>query len=273
MKRLLKHKLGMTGASLLLLFVILASAAPWISPYDPSKTESGPPLSRPSRHHLLGTDELGRDVFSRTLHGAKIAITVGLVASGLALLAGSVIGTIAGYYGGWLDSIVMRITDAWLAFPIMILALTMAAVLGPNLRNVVIAIAFVSTPNFIRLARGQALALRERQFVEAARALAVADWRILARHMMPNLLPVLIVQGSLTAGHAILTESALSFLGVGVMPPQPSWGAMLSQAQGFLAAAPWMAVGPGAAIFLIVMGFNLMGDGLRDVYDPRLRGS
>lgn len=272
LRQLLANHVGALGMSICVVVVLVAALAWWIAPHDPTQLAAGDPLSRPSANHWFGTDELGRDIFSRVAFGAQIALSVGLLSALIAVVGGVPLGLAAGYYGGWFDSVLMRLVDAWLAFPMMVLALGMTAALGPSLINVTIAVGFVNIPNFVRLARGQTLLLKQRQYIEAARSIAQRDSVILFRHLLPNMLPVLIVQASLTVAYAIMVESALSFLGVGVMPPTPSWGAMLSQSQAFLTLAPWMALFPGAAIFLLVMGLNLLGDGLRDVLDPRLRG-
>jgi peptide/nickel transport system permease protein len=267
-RRFFSNKLGQAGLAILVIAVLLAIGADWIAPYEPNAQSTGDPLSPPSAEHWFGTDELGRDLFSRVVQAARIAVFVPSLSTLFAGVIGITIGLITGYYGGWLDSIVMRITDAWLAFPIMVLALAMSAAMGPGISSAIIAIAFVSAPNFIRLARGQTLVVKTAEYIEAARAVGQIDRVILLRHVLPNISSVLIVQASLTAATAILTESALSFLGVGVMPPRPSWGAMLSNAQPFLGRAPWLAIAPGVAILLLVMGINLVGDGLRDALDP-----
>jgi len=269
-RRFFTNKLGLTGTIIVGVVLIIAVGAPWIAPYEPAAQSTGDPLSPPSRSHWFGTDELGRDILSRVVYAARIAVLVGMLSTFLAAAVGIPIGLITGYYGGWLDSIVMRVTDAWLAFPIMVLALAISAAMGPGLTNAIIAIAFVSIPGYIRLARGQTLVVKAREFIEAARVIGQINAVILYRYVLPNISSVLIVQASLTTASAILTESALSFLGVGVMPPNPSWGAMLSNAQPFLSRAPWMAIAPGASIFLLVMGINLAGDGLRDALDPKI---
>ena len=268
-RRFRTNPLGLAGAVICAVIVIIGLGAPWIARYDPAALGAGQPLHGPSWAHPFGTDELGRDVFARVAYAAHIALFVGLVSTLLAAALGIPLGLVSGYYRGWVDQVTMRVTDAWLAFPVMVLALGMTAVLGPGLNNATIAIAFVTIPIFIRLTRGQALVLRERPYVEAARTAGQRDAVILWRHVLPNILSVLIVQCSLAAGGAILVETALSFLGVGVMPPTPSWGSMLSSAQPYLAMAPWMVIAPGTFIFLLVLGFNLIGDGLRDALDPR----
>lgn len=268
-KRLLSSQLAMAGLLICVVIVALGLAAPMTAPYDPAQLGAGLPMQPPSASHLLGTDELGRDVFSRVVYAARIALYVSLASTLLAAIVGIPLGLVSGYYRGWVDSVVMRVTDAWLAFPVMVLALGMTAALGPGLNNATLAIGFVTIPLFIRLTRGQVLSLSQRQYIEAARAAGQSNTIILARHLLPNIVPVLIVQFSLAAGSAVLVETALSFLGVGVMPPTPSWGSMLSSAQAYLLMAPWMAIAPGTCIFLLVLGLNLVGDGLRDALDPR----
>jgi len=269
-RRFFANKLGRTGSIIVAVVLVVAVGAPWIAPYEPAAQSTGDPISPPSRSHWFGTDELGRDTFARTVYAARIAVLVGMLSMLLAAVVGIPIGLITGYYGGWFDSITMRVTDAWLAFPMMVLALAMSAVLGPGLMNAIIAIAFASIPGYIRLARGQTLVIKSREFIEAARVIGQIDALILFRHVFPNISSVLIVQASLTVARAILTESGLSFLGLGIRPPTPSWGGMLSFAQPFLALAPWMAIAPGVSIFLTVMGINLVGDGLRDALDPKI---
>lgn len=259
----------MTGAVICVVVLLLAVGARWLAPFDPAQIGTGPPMQPPTWSHLFGTDELGRDIFSRVAFAAQIALMVSIVSTLVATVVGVPLGLASGYYRGWIDSAIMRVTDAWLAFPVMVLALAMTATLGAGLQNATLAIGFVTIPLFIRLARGQVLAISQRPYVEAARAAGQQDARILLQHVLPNIIPVLIVQFSLAAGTAVLVETALSFLGVGVMPPTPSWGAMLSSAQPYLMMAPWMAIAPGAAIAALVLGLNLLGDGLRDVLDPR----
>jgi ABC-type dipeptide/oligopeptide/nickel transport system permease subunit len=269
-RRFFTNRLGLAGSIIVGVIVVLALAAPWIAPYDPAEQGTGDPLSSPNISNWFGTDELGRDIFTRVVYAGQIAVLVGTLSTFVAAVIGIPFGLVTGYYGGWLDSVMMRITDAWLAFPIMVLALAISAAMGPGLTNAIIAIGFVSIPNYIRLARGQTLVVKSTGYVEAALVIGQIDVVILNRYVLPNISSVLIVQSSLTAAAAILTESALSFLGVGVMPPTPSWGAMLSHAMPFLTMAPWMAIAPGVAIFLLVMGINLLGDGLRDALDPKI---
>jgi peptide/nickel transport system permease protein len=248
---------------------IMAVFAPWFAPYDPIQQNYDALSQAPSKLHLFGTDNLGRDVLSRTIYGARVSLSAGVIAVGLATLAGLVFGMIAGFFGGVLDEIIMRVVDAMLAFPFLVLAITLAAVLGPNLQNAMLAIAVVSAPVFARLARGQVLSERERDYVQAAHALGSSDWRIVTHHLLPNIAGPIIIQASLSVAGAILAESSLSFLGLGVQPPTPSWGEMLNTARGYLRDAPWTATAPGSLIFISVLAFNLLGDGLRDALDPK----
>lgn len=265
------NRLALAGMVLLLLLALGAGFAPWLSPYSPTRTDFAALQQPPSSKHLLGTDELGRDILSRILYGARVSLVAGLISVSIALVLGGVIGLVAGFYGSWLDDLLMRLTDAMLAFPFLVLAIALAAVLGPSLQNTLLAIGVVTTPVFARLVRGQALAERPRDYVQAALALGMSDGRILLRHLLPNLLGPLIVQVSLSTAAAVLAEATLSFLGLGIQPPTPSWGSMLNAARGYLTYAPWMAIFPGLAIFLAVLAFNLIGDGLRDALDPRLK--
>lgn len=268
-RRFWANKPAVIGAAVLLLFALLALLAPWVSPYDPAQVFFTDLRAAPSARHLFGTDELGRDIFARVLFGARLSLTAGLVSVALAALVGSALGLLAGFVGGWLDEVIMRVVDALLALPFLVLAIALAAVLGPSLQNTMLAIAIVSTPAFARVARGQVLAERERDYAQAAVALGASNGRVLFRHLLPNLSGALTVQVTLAIAGAVLAESSLSFLGLGVQPPAPSWGSMLNAARGYLAYAPWMAFFPGLAIFLAVLAFNLLGDGLREALDPR----
>ncbi|MBI4012498.1 MAG: ABC transporter permease [Candidatus Rokubacteria bacterium] len=241
-----------------------------LAPYDPIATDTAHVLEPPRRAHPFGTDDLGRDILSRVMHGARISLAVGVASVALAAAAGVPIGLAAGYWRR-LDDPCMRLMDLILAFPAVILALAIVAAVGPSLGNVMAAIAFVNIPVFARLARGQTLTLREREYVTAARALGQRDGWIVARHILPNASAALIVQASLSIAFAILAEASLSFLGLGVQPPLPAWGSMLSLARGYTELAPWLAIFPGLAIFVTVIGFNVLGDGLRDVLDPTVR--
>ncbi len=268
-KRFTRNRLAVAGLVLIALLTLMAVFAPLIAPYDPIKQDYGALTQAPSLAHLFGTDNLGRDVLTRTIYGARVSLSAGVIAVGLATLAGLVLGLLAGFFGGWLDELIMRVVDAMLAFPFLVLAITLAAVLGPNLQNAMLAIAVVSAPVFARLARGQVLSERERDYVQAAHALGSSDARIVIRHLLPNIAGPIIIQASLSVAGAILAESSLSFLGLGVQPPTPSWGEMLNTARGYLRDAPWTAIAPGSLIFVSVLAFNLLGDGLRDALDPR----
>ncbi|MFN3391044.1 MAG: nickel transporter permease [Meiothermus ruber] len=265
------NRLALAGMVMLLLLVLGAIFAPILVPYSPTSTDFSALQQPPSSQHWFGTDQLGRDIFSRVLYGARVSLAAGLISVLLALLLGGLIGLVAGFYGGWIDDVLMRLTDAMLAFPFLVLAIALAAVLGPSLQNTMLAIGVVTTPVFARLIRGQVLTERPREYVQAAVALGGSDGRIITRHLLPNILGPLIVQVSLSTATAVLAEATLSFLGLGVQPPTPSWGSMLNDARGYLSQAPYMALFPGLAIFLAVLAFNLIGDGLRDALDPRMK--
>jgi peptide/nickel transport system permease protein len=268
-RRLLRRPLAVAGLVVALVFVLAAIFAPLIAPYDPGKSDFSAALAGPSAEHLFGTDELGRDVFSRVVWGARASMQAGVFATLLAMAFAVPIGLIAGYYRGWVDPVVSRITDVMLAFPFLIVAVGLAAVLGPSLKNATIALGFAAAPLLIRITRGETLALREEDYVRAAVANGASDSTILARHILPNMAGTLIVQATVTIPTAIIGESLLSFLGLGVQPPTPSWGVMLSAAQPFIDQAPRLVIFPGLAVFLATLSFNLLGDGLRDVLDPR----
>jgi ABC-type dipeptide/oligopeptide/nickel transport system permease subunit len=270
--KFLRNRSAVAGAALVLLFVGLALLAPWIAPFDPAKTNFAALRQAPSLGYWLGTDEIGRDILSRVMHGGVASLYAGVVAVLIAVLIGVPIGLAAGWYGGWTDAAISRATDALLAVPFLILAIALAAALGPSLVNAMIAIGLSQVPIFVRLARGQALVVKSEDFVEGARAVGVADLMILVRHVAPNTLPPILVQATLTVATAIIAEASLSFLGLGQQPPAPSWGSMLNTAKNYLEQAPWMSLSPGVAIFLVVLGFNLLGDGLRDALDPRDTG-
>jgi len=270
-RRLKRRKGAMAGLAVVVVFVLLAVLAPLIAPYDPTATSFSQVRKPPSWIHWMGTDEVGRDVLSRVIFGARASLSAGLVSVGIALGLGVPLGLLAGYAGGWIDSVISRLVDAMLAIPFLILAITLAAFLGPSLSNAMIAIGITATPVFIRLTRGQTITAKVEDYVEAARAVGNPRWRIALRHILPNVVSPLLVQASLAIAGAIIAEAALSFLGLGQQPPQPSWGSMLNSAQRFIAQAPWMAFWPGFAIFLAVLSFNLLGDGLRDALDPRHR--
>jgi peptide/nickel transport system permease protein len=268
-RRLLRRPLAVAGLVVALVFVLAAIFAPVIAPYDPGKSDFSAALAPPSAEHLFGTDELGRDVFSRVIWGARASMQVGVFSTLLAMLVAVPIGLVAGYYRGWIDPVVSRTTDVMLAFPFLIVAVGLAAILGPSLTNATIALAFAAAPALIRVTRGETLALREEDYVRAAIANGASDTTILRRHVLPNMTGTLIVQATVWIPTAIIGEALLSFLGLGVQPPTPSWGVMLSAAQPFIDQAPRLVIFPGLAIFLATLSFNLLGDGLRDVLDPR----
>ena len=269
LRRFVRRPLAVIGLSVALLFVIVAIFAPQLAPYDPAALDLDSLLAPPSREHLLGTDELGRDLLSRVMWGARASIQAGVLATLLAMAIAVPIGVTAGYFRGWFDHVVARVTDVLLAFPFLILAVGLAAILGPSLLNATIAIGVGAAPALIRVARGEALSLREEDYVRAAVANGATDAAIIGRHVLPNMMNTLIVQGTLLIPAAIIGEAVLSFLGLGVQPPTPSWGVMLSAAQPYVNDAPRLAVVPGLAIFFCSLSFNLFGDGLRDVLDPR----
>ncbi|MCC7271128.1 MAG: ABC transporter permease [Alphaproteobacteria bacterium] len=268
-RRLRRRPAAMVGLVVVAAFVALALAAPWIAPYDPLKTNFLLVRKPPSGLHWMGTDEIGRDVLSRVLWGARASLLAGVVSVAIALAVGVPLGLLSGYVRGWVDGLLMRITDGLLACPALILAIAMAAFLGPSLTNAMIAIGITATPIFIRLTRGQVLAVVVEDYVEAARALGNPHLRIAVRHVLPNVLPPILVQATLAMASAIIAEAALSFLGLGQQPPAPSWGSMLNIARNFIGQAPWMSWWPGLAIVTVVLAFNLLGDGLRDAFDPR----
>lgn len=271
LRRLLARKGAVVGLVVIATFIVLASLAPWIVPYDPVATSWTLVRKPPSALHWFGTDDLGRDILARVIFGARASLVAGAISVGIALSIGVPFGLLAGYRGGFVDALISRVTDAMLACPFLILAIALAAFLGPSLRNAMIAIGISATPVFIRLTRGQTLSVKVEDYVEAARAIGNPPWRIALFHILPNILPALLVQATLSIAAAIIAEAALSFLGLGQQPPAPSWGSMLNSAQRFLTNAPWMAVWPGLAIFLVVLSFNLIGDGLRDALDPKSR--
>ena len=271
MRRLLRRKGAVFGLFVIALLVALALLAPLISPYDPSLQTWTAVRKAPSALHWFGTDDVGRDVLARVIYGARASLMAGIISVAIAIALGVPAGLIAGYVGGFVDALFGRITDAMLACPFLILAIALAAFLGPSLGNAMIAIGITTTPIFVRLTRAQVMAVKVEDYVEAARAVGNPHWRIALVHILPNILPALLVQATLSLAAAIIAEAALSFLGLGQQPPAPSWGSMLNAAQRFLVNAPWMAVWPGLAIFLAVLSFNLVGDGLRDALDPRSR--
>lgn len=269
-----KKPLGALGAVLVGLQLLGAGLAPVLAPYDPYEQYYDRIMMRPSLEHLFGTDNFGRDLFSRVIWGAQISIKVGVWAVSIGTFLGTVLGLLSGYTGGKLDMILQRIMDGWMAFPSIILALAIVAVLGPGEFNVMVAIGLSQVPPANRVIRGAVLAEKNNPYVEAARAISSSELRIMFRHILPNVKAPIIVVVTIALGQAILSEAALSFLGVGVQPPNPAWGSMLSgHSRTYMLVAPWMAVFPGLAIFLTVMGWNLLGDALRDIWDPRLRAS
>ncbi|MGH2375322.1 MAG: ABC transporter permease [bacterium] len=270
-RRFLRNRVAPIGLVIIGGSILVAALAPSIVPHDIRRMSPQNALAPPSSIYLFGTDEFGRDVFSRVIVGSRISLVVAFLSVLTALALGTTVGLAAGYYGGWWDGVSMRAMDVIFAFPAILLAIAIMAVLGTSLFNLVIAIGIVYTPQFARVARAAALGVRSLEFVEAARALGLDNLRIVGRHIIPNVLAPVIVQVSLSLSLAILSESALSFLGLGTQPPTPSWGNMLSEGRQFLELAPWNAVFPGLAIMVVVLGFNLLGDGLRDLLDPRLR--
>jgi len=270
-RRLKRRKSAMFGLVVIVIFVLIALTATWIAPFDPALQDYKAIRKPPSSTHWLGTDESGRDLLSRIMHGSWASLSAGVVSVSIALGVGVPVGLLAGYRGGWVDAVISRITDAMLACPNLILAIALAAFLGPSLRNAMIAIGITATPIFVRLTRGQVMAVKVEDYVEAARAVGNPPARIAFRHILPNIAPALLVQTTLAIATAIIAEASLSFLGLGQQPPEPSWGSMLNTAQRFISNAPWMAFFPGLAIFLTVLSFNLLGDGLRDALDPKER--
>ncbi|WP_343447332.1 ABC transporter permease [Micromonospora schwarzwaldensis] len=264
-----RDPLAVGGTLVLLLLVVVGVAGPWLAPSGVNDVDVDAMLRPPSGAHPFGTDELGRDVLSRVLVAARVSLQVGVVSVGIALVAGVTLGLFAGYYRGWLDSVLMRCMDVLFAFPVLLLAVAIVAVLGPGLLTAMVAIGVVYTPIFARITRAGVLAVREQVFVRAAVSIGASDLRIMRRHVLPNIAAPLIVQTSLSLAFAILSEAALSFLGLGIQPPAPAWGRMLFDGRGFVTDAWWLGVFPGAAIFLTVLAFNLVGDALRDVLDPR----
>ena len=255
--------------AVVMLFVLMAVFAPLLSPYDPTATSWSLVRKPPSWAHWFGTDEVGRDVLSRILWGARASLSAGLVSVGIALGIGVPLGLLAGYAGGWVDGVLSRIVDAMLAVPFLILAIALAAFLGPSLANAMIAIGVSATPTFVRLTRGQVLSVKVEDYVEAARAVGNPHARIAVRHILPNILAPVMVQATLATAAAIIAEASLSFLGLGQQPPAPSWGSMLNTGKNYIDGAPWMSIFPGVSIFLLVLSFNLLGDGLRDALDPK----
>ena len=269
LRAFLRHRGGVIGALLVLFFFVVALGADVLAPHDPLKQDLAQRLKPPSAAHWLGTDDFGRDVLSRVLHGSRVSLRLGLVAVAVALLVGGTIGLLAGYYGGAFDLLGMRVMDLMLAFPSILLSIVVVAILGPSLTNAMIAVGIMAVPQYARIVRGSVLAVRGLEYVQASRALGAADPRILARAILPNVAGPIIVTASLGLATAILDAAGLSFLGLGAQPPTPEWGSMLSQGRELVLVAPWVLTAPGIAVFLAVLGFNLVGDALRDLLDPR----
>ncbi|MBO6758471.1 MAG: ABC transporter permease [Roseibium sp.] len=268
-KKLRSSKSALLGMVIVSFFIVIAIAAPILPIADPTATSWTAVREAPSAAYWLGTDEIGRDILSRMIWGAQASLMAGVVSVLIAVLIGVPFGLISGYFGGWIDQIISRITDALLATPFLILAIALAAFLGPSLTNAMIAIGLSAMPIFIRLTRGQVLSVKTEDYVEGAHAIGLTNFAIMSRYVLPNVFAPVLVQATLTVATAIIAEASLSFLGLGQQPPAPSWGSMLNVAKNFMEQAPWMAWWPGAAIFLVVLGFNLLGDGLRDALDPR----
>lgn len=257
------------GAAIVAIVVLAAIGAPWLAPYDPAAQELASRLDAPSVSHPFGLDELGRDILSRVIVGTRVSLLVGLVVVGVSAAVGTIFGSLAGYYGGRIDQAISRVMDVLLAFPGILLAIALVAVLGPSLRNVVLALTVIGWVGYARLVRGQVLRARELEYVVAARALGASTWRVLLRHVLPSALPAVSVQSTLGMAGAILSEAALSFLGLGVQPPTPSWGTMINGGRAHLLDAPHLTIFPGLCLALVVLGFNFLGDGLRDRLDPK----
>jgi peptide/nickel transport system permease protein len=270
-RRLRRRRAAMFGLAIVLGFIALALFAPWIAPHDPIATSWSAIRKAPNAAHWFGTDDIGRDVLSRVIWGTQASLLAGVVSVSISLALGVPIGLVAGFLGGAVDGLISRITDAFLACPFLILAIALAAFLGPSLSNAMIAIGVSATPIFVRLTRAQVLNIKVEDYIEAARAVGNPPWRIALRHVLPNVTAPLIVQATLAIAAAVIAEASLSFLGLGQQPPAPSWGSMLNTAKNYVDQAPWMAIWPGLAIFLLVLAFNLLGDGLRDALDPRQR--
>lgn len=268
-RRLRKHHLALIGAAILLVLVVIAILAPLVSPHDPLEQNLEGRLLLPRTEFPLGTDNLGRCILSRLIHGSRVSLQIGIMVVGITSITGVTLGLIAGYRGGLIDELIMRIVDILLAFPGIILALVIAGILGPSLSNVLLALAIVGWTSYVRVVRGSVLSVKEKEFIESARALGLSDLRIMFRHILPNVMAPVIVMATLGMAHVILAAAALSFLGLGAQPPTPEWGSMLNDGRAFMRTAPHLTVFPGLAIMVTVMAFNLLGDGLRDALDPR----
>lgn len=268
-KKLAKNKAALAGAFIILVFALLAIFAPLIAPHNPSTFDLPNKLQPPSSDNWLGTDDKGRDILSRILYGSRISLVVGILSTILGALVGIILGIVSGYYGKWVDTLIMRICDVLLAFPGILLALAIVSVLGASTTNVIIAVAFYAIPTFARIVRGSTLTVKKLEYIDAIKAMGARDTRIIFRHILPNIMSPIIVQSTLYIASAIITASALSFLGMGTKPPTPEWGTMLAQGRSYVAQAPHLTIFPGLVILLVVVGFNLFGDGLRDALDPR----
>jgi peptide/nickel transport system permease protein len=261
----------MAGGAVVIVLIIVAIAAPYFAPYDPMDQDLANSMAGPSMTHLAGTDVHGRDIFSRIIHGTRISLRIGFLGMLLGCVVGVILGLVSGYYGGWLDTIIMRLLDVQLAFPGLLVAICIIAIIGPGLENVILAVGIFSVPLFARVTRAQVLSLKEQEFILAARMMGAQDGRIMVTHLLPNAVAPILVLCTLRIATAILTAASLSFLGLGAQPPTPEWGAMLSDGRAYLSIAPHVATTPGLAILITVLAFNLLGDGLRDALDPRLR--
>lgn len=269
--RLLRNPVAMAGGAVSILLILVAIAAPYVAPYDPIHQDLANSLAGPSMMHLAGTDVHGRDIFSRIIYGTRISLRIGFLGMLLGCVVGVILGLVAGYYGSWWDTVIMRLMDVQLAFPGLLVAICIIAIIGPGLENVIVAVGIFSVPLFARVTRGQILSLKEQDFIVAARMMGAQDGRIMLNHLLPNAVAPLLVLCTLRIATAILTAASLSFLGLGAQPPTPEWGAMLSDGRAYLSIAPHVATTPGLAILITVLAFNLLGDGLRDALDPRLR--
>lgn len=271
LRKLLRRRAAVLGLMVVAAFILIAGLAPWLATHDPLATSWSDLRKPPSVQHWFGTDEIGRDVFSRVVWGTRASLLAGVVSVSISLMLGVPLGLLAGFVGGAIDQFISRLTDAFLACPFLILAIALAAFLGPSLTNAMIAIGVSATPIFVRLTRAQVRDVKVEDYIEAARALGNPPWRVAVRHVLPNVTAPVIVQSTLAVASAVIAEASLSFLGLGQQPPAPSWGSMLNTAKNFVDQAPWMAIWPGLSIFALVLAFNLLGDGLRDALDPRQR--
>jgi peptide/nickel transport system permease protein len=270
-KLLRYNRLSIVGAIIIVVLLFFALAGASLAPYDPVAMDMGARLQPPNANHIFGTDDFGRDVLSRVIVATQVSLKVGVISVGISLTLGTLLGAISGFYGGWLDEVIMRFMDILFAFPAILLAIAILAALGPGVENAMIAIGIVYTPIFARITRGSVITVREEVFVDAARSIGASDARIIFLHILPNVIAPIIVETTLSLAFAILSEAALSFLGLGTQPPDPSWGRMLSESRGFIQDAPWLGIFPGLVIMFTVMGFNFLGDGLRDALDPQMR--